>query len=65
MAVSQRLVVANSHAAAAVAIAVAAVAVAEVAAVAVVAVVVVPMLRPWQSANDLSWQIATQLRRWR
>ena len=41
----------------------AAAAVAEVAAVAVVAVVVVPMLRPWQSANDLLWQIATQLRR--
>ena len=27
--------------------------------------VVVPMLRPWQTANDLLWQIATQLRRWR
>ena len=65
MADSQQPVVANSPAAAAVSIAVAAAAVAEVAAVAVVAVVVVPMLRPWQSANDLLWQIATQLRRWR
>ena len=67
MADSQRPVVANSHAAAAVAIAVAALAVAVVAAVAVVVAVAVPtsMLRPWQTANNLLWQIAPQLQRWR
>ena len=65
MADSQQPVVANSHAAAAVAIAVAAVVVAVVAAVAVVVAVAVPMLRPWRTANDLLWQIATQLQRWR
>ena len=43
----------------------AAAAVAVVAAVAMVVAVAVPTLRLWQTANDLLWRIATQLRRWR